>query len=210
MLEIIGLALAAYLIGSIPIGFIAGKAGGVDLRTIGSGNYGATNVYRAFGLKLALLVFVLDVAKGFVGTRVLPLLWEADISMEWLRLVCGISVIAGSVASIFMKFRGGKGVANSVGVFLGLTPAATGICLAVWGALFARFRYVSLGSITGAICLPILTAVLAEEPRFTRDPVFYLALVVAVIVIARHRANIKRLLKGTENRIGGTRGQHAR
>ena len=209
MLEIIGLAIAAYLIGSIPVGFIVGKTRGVDLRAIGSGNYGATNVYRAFNLRLALLVFVLDMAKGFVSTRVLPLLWTADMGMEWLRLICAISVIAGSVASIFMKFRGGKGVATSVGVFLGLTPVATGICLGIWAGLFARFRYVSLGSITGAICLPVFVAILGW-PDFTRDPVFYLALVATAIVITRHKANIRRLVQGTENRIGGKKGEHAR
>ena len=208
MLEIVGLALAAYLIGSIPIGFVVGKARGVDLRTVGSGNYGATNVYRAFGFRLAILVFVLGLAKGFVATRVLPMLWAVDMGIEWVRIICGISVIAGSVASIYMRFRGGKGVANSVGVFLGLTPLATVICLCIWGALFARFRYVSLGSITGAVCLPALIAVLGWE-TFMRDPVFYLALLVAVIVIVRHRSNIKRLMDGTENRIGRTRGEHA-
>ncbi len=207
MLEIIGLALAAYLLGSIPVGFIVGKARGVDLRTVGSGNFGATNVYRAFDLRLAILVFVLDLAKGFVGARVLPLLWVVDMNVEWVRFICGISVIAGSVAGIYMKFRGGKGVAASVGVFLGLTPLVTVICLCVWGALFARFRYVSLGSITGAACLPVLIVIL-KRGTFMRDPVFYLALLVALIVIGRHRSNIRRLMAGTENRIGRTRGEH--
>jgi glycerol-3-phosphate acyltransferase PlsY len=107
-----------------------------------------------------------------------------------------------------MRFRGGKGVAASVGVFLGLTPIATAICLGIWAALFARFRYVSLGSLVGAACLPILMAVL-DRDGFTGDPVFYLALVVAAIVIVRHRSNIRRLMNGTENRIGGRRREHA-
>jgi glycerol-3-phosphate acyltransferase PlsY len=208
MFEVIGLALVAYLIGSIPFGFVVGRARGVDLRTIGSGNFGATNVYRAFGFKVAILVFVMDLAKGFVGTRVLPMLWTADMGMEWVRFICGMSVIAGSVASIYMRFRGGKGVATSVGVFLGLTPLVTVICLCIWGVLFARFRYVSLGSIIGAATLPVLIAVLGRED-FAWDPVFYLALLVALIVIVRHRSNIRRLMNGTENRIGGTRGEHA-
>lgn len=211
MLEIVGLALAAYLIGSIPFGFVVGKARGVDLRTVGSGNFGATNVYRAFNFRLAILVFVLDLAKGFVGTRVLPLLWAVDtniMNMGWVRFICGLSVIAGSVAGIYLRFRGGKGVATSVGVFLGLTPLATAICLCIWGALFARFRYVSLGSIIGAVCLPVLVAIMGRG-TFARDPVFYLALLVAMIVIIRHRSNIKRLMDGTENRIGRTRGEHA-
>ena len=205
---VIGLALAAYLIGSIPFGFVIGKARGVDLRTIGSGNLGATNVYRALGFKLAILVFVLDLAKGFVGSRVVPMLWTVDLGIEWVRFICAMSAIAGSVAGIYMRFRGGKGVATSVGVFLGLTPLATVICLGIWGVLFARFRYVSLGSIIGAAALPILIAVQGRE-GFSRAPVFYLALVVAVIVIVRHRSNIRRLIDGSENRIGTRRGEHA-
>jgi glycerol-3-phosphate acyltransferase PlsY len=205
---LIPLALAGYLIGSIPFGFVIARARGVDLRTVGSGNFGATNVYRAFGFRLAILVFLLDMAKGFVGTRALPLLWSGEMSIGWVRFICGISVIAGSVASIYLRFRGGKGVATSVGVFLGLTPLVTVICLGIWGALFARFRFVSLGSITGAVCLPVLIAVLGRS-TFLRDPVFYLAVLVAVIVIFRHRSNIRRLMDGTENRIGGARGEHA-
>jgi glycerol-3-phosphate acyltransferase PlsY len=205
MPAIIGSAVAAYLIGSIPFGFLIGKARGIDLRKVGSGNYGATNVYRALNLRFAVLVFLLDLAKGLIGTRIVPDLWVAGAGTEWLRFVCGLSVIAGSVASVIMRFRGGKGVATAVGVFLGLAPLATVICLGVWGGLFARFRYVSLGSITGAALLPVLVAVFGW-PDFGRDPVFYLAVVVAAIVIVRHRANIMRLAHGNENRIGGRRG----
>jgi glycerol-3-phosphate acyltransferase PlsY len=208
MMNILGLAVLAYLVGSVPVGFILGKTRGVDLRTIGSGNYGATNVYRAFNLRLALFVFVMDAAKGFVGARIVPGLWHADMGMPWLRFICGLSVIAGSVASIFMAFRGGKGVATGVGVFLGLTPAATAMCLGIWGALFARFRYVSLGSIIAAVCLPAFIAVFGRT-GFVRDPVFYLAVAVAAIVILRHRSNIRRLIEGTENRIGRPRGENA-
>jgi glycerol-3-phosphate acyltransferase PlsY len=208
MLLIIALALGGYLLGSIPVGFLVGRAKGVDLRTLGSGNLGATNVYRAFGFKVAVTVFALDLAKGFVGTRVLPFLWTGDIGVQWVRLICGISVIVGSVASIYMRFRGGKGVATSVGVFLGLAPLATLICLGVWAALFTKYRYVSLGSMVGAACLPVLIALLRLE-GFARDPVFYLALLVAAVVVLRHRSNIRRLLDGTENRIGGKRGEHA-
>jgi glycerol-3-phosphate acyltransferase PlsY len=209
MLIVLGLAVLAYLIGSIPVGFLIAKSRGVDLRTVGSGNYGATNVYRAFNLKLALLVFVLDVAKGVVGTRAVPILWDAGRAMPWLGLICGLGVIAGSVASIFMAFRGGKGVATGVGVFLGLAPAATAICLGIWAVLFALFRYVSLGSIVGAICLPMFVAILGPGD-YARDRVFYLAVAVAAIVVLRHRSNIRRLLAGTENRIGKHEGEDAR
>ncbi|MFC1799545.1 glycerol-3-phosphate 1-O-acyltransferase PlsY [Candidatus Eisenbacteria bacterium] len=206
MLHIVVLALLAYLVGSIPIGFMIGKARGVDLRTIGSGNVGATNVYRAFGFRLAIFVFMLDVSKGFVGAAVLPAIWTPDaLSITWVRIICGVAAIAGSIASIFMKFKGGKGVATAVGVFLALEPLSTVIGLVIWTLLFVRYRYVSLGSIVGATSLPILIAVFNQK-GLLRYPVFYLSVLVAIIVALRHRSNIGRLLKGTENRIGATRG----
>ena len=209
MLHIVVLALLAYLVGSIPIGFMIGKARGVDLRTIGSGNVGATNVYRAFGFRLAIFVFMLDVSKGFIGAAVLPAIWTPDaLSITWVRIICGVAAIAGSIASIFMKFKGGKGVATAVGVFLALEPLSTIIGLVIWTVLFLKYRYVSLGSIVGASALPILIAIFNQN-GLLRYPVFYLSLLVAVIVIVRHRSNIGRLLKGTENRIGATRGVHS-
>lgn len=200
MLKIVILTAAAYATGSIPFGYVVARLRGIDLRQIGSGNIGATNVYRAFGFRVALFVFILDVCKGFVATRLFPLLWTADISLSHMRFICGIAVIVGAVASIFMKFRGGKGVAAAVGVFLALQPLATAICLGIWLGLFLSFRYVSLGSVCGAAALPVLVAVF-DWDGFAGNPVFYLSVVVATIVIVRHRRNIERLLKGEENRI---------
>lgn len=205
MLQIIVLMIAAYLLGSVPFGFIVARLRGMDLRQVGSGNIGATNVYRALGLQTALFVFTLDVGKGFVGTRILPLLLEADLSLPYMRLLCGVAAIAGAVATVFMRFRGGKGVATAVGVFLGLQPLATAICIGIWAVLFAVYRYVSLGSICGAVGLPVLVAVF-NRSGFTRDPVFYMALLVAAVVVVRHKSNIRRLFAGTENRIGRTGG----
>ncbi len=206
MLHIAALALLSYLVGSVPIGFMVGKARGVDLRTMGSGNVGATNVYRAFGFRVAIFVFMLDVSKGFVGAAVLPAIWTPEaLSITWVRMICGIAAIAGSIASVFLKFKGGKGVATAVGVLLGLEPFSTIIGLAIWAALFIRYRYVSLGSIVGAVALPVLIAVFNRN-GLLRYPVFYFSLLVALIVVVRHRSNIGRLLKGTENRIGGAGG----
>jgi glycerol-3-phosphate acyltransferase PlsY len=205
MIKIFALVAAAYLLGSVPFGFIVARLRGVDLRQVGSGNIGATNVYRALGLRVALFVFVLDVAKGFIGTRLFPVLWQADLPHDYARVLCGIAAIAGAVATVFMRFRGGKGVATAVGVFLGLQPLATAICIGVWAGLFAVYRYVSLGSICGAVTLPVLVA-LMNRSGFTRDPVFYMALLVAAIVVIRHKSNIQRLVGGTENRIGRTGG----
>jgi len=185
---------------------MVGKARGVDLRTIGSGNVGATNVYRAFGFGIAVFVFILDVSKGFVGAAVLPAIWTPEVlSITWVRMICGVAAIAGSIASVFLKFKGGKGVATAVGVLLGLEPFSTIICIAIWALLFVRYRYVSLGSIVGTAALPILIAVFNRD-GLLRYPVFYFSLLVALIVVVRHRSNIGRLLKGTENRIGAAGG----
>jgi glycerol-3-phosphate acyltransferase PlsY len=200
MVRIGVLAAAAYVTGSVPFGLVVGRLRGVDLRQIGSGNIGATNVYRAFGVRVAIFVFILDVCKGFVATRLFPLLWMSDISLADMRVICGLAVIAGAVASIFLKFRGGKGVAAALGVFLGLQPVATAICLGIWLVLFLIFRFVSLSSVCGAAALPILVA-LFNPGGFTTTRDFYLSVVVAAIVILRHRQNIKRLLAGEEHRI---------
>jgi glycerol-3-phosphate acyltransferase PlsY len=201
MLQILVLIGVAYLLGSIPFGFITGCTRGIDLRQIGSGNIGTTNVYRALGIRAAILVFFLDTGKGFVGTRMLPRLLTVDLPIDYLRIICGAAVMIGSVASLFMRLRGGKGVATAVGVFLGLEPVATVICLGVWAGLVARFRYVSLGSLAAAIALPLLVYALNRD-HLSGHPVFYLSLVIALLVVMRHRSNIQRLLHGTETKIG--------
>jgi glycerol-3-phosphate acyltransferase PlsY len=200
VLRLVAAALAAYIAGSIPFGYMAGRLRGIDLRTVGSGNVGTTNVYRALGGRMAILIFVLDAAKGLVGARLIPLLAGADAAPAYLGLVCGIAVILGSVGSIFMGFRGGKGVATAVGVFLGLEPLATAICLGLWALLVASTRYVSVGSIAGAVALPILIAVI-RGGQAARASSLYLALSVSAIVIVRHRSNIRRLIDGSENKI---------
>ena len=200
-MQTLGLLVAAYLLGSVPIGFMVGKARGVDLRRVGSGNTGTTNVYRALGLRIALVVFALDACKGLVAARLLPALVSSGDSAVQLGVRLGIAVIVGSLASVFMRFRGGKGVAVAVGVFLGLVPLETAICLALWAVLVLIFKYVSLGSICGAVALPVLVAVFGSG-RPAANPVFYLAVAAAALVVLTHRSNIKRLLSGTENRIG--------
>lgn len=193
------LAIAlSYLLGSVPIGYLYARGRGVDLRKIGSGNTGATNVYRAFGKAPAITIFWLDVGKGLVAT---VLLARLGAGWEYTAILCGLAAIAGHVASIFMKLKGGKGVATAAGVFLGLAPLPTVICLAVWGVLFAAFRYVSLGSMVATVVLPILIWLL-DRDGYRYSPVFYFAVLVALIVVITHRANIRRLATGTENKIG--------
>ena len=200
-MQTLGLLVAAYLLGSVPIGFMVGKARGVDLRRVGSGNTGTTNVYRALGLRIALVVFALDACKGLVAARLLPALVSSGEPAVRLGVRLGIAVIVGSLASVFMRFRGGKGVAVAVGVFIGLVPLETAICLALWAVLVLIFKYVSLGSICGAVALPVLVAVFGSG-RPAANPVFYLSVAAAALVVLTHRSNIKRLLSGTENRIG--------
>jgi glycerol-3-phosphate acyltransferase PlsY len=228
MLGVILAIVVSYLLGSVPIGYLYARARGVDLRKIGSGNIGATNVYRAFGKVPAIVTFCLDVAKGLVAVMLIARLggvWQAGIAgttaagagvegaplpiggSEYTAVLCGLAAIGGHVASVFMKFKGGKGVATAVGVFLGLAPLATVICLAIWAALFGAFRYVSLGSIVGAAALPVMIW-LVDRDQFRPDPVFYFALIVAAIVIVTHRTNIGRLAKGKEHKIG-KRGEEA-
>jgi glycerol-3-phosphate acyltransferase PlsY len=228
MQAMLGAVLAivlSYLLGSMPIGYLYARARGVDLRKIGSGNIGATNVYRAFGKVPAIIIFCLDVAKGLAAVVFIARLGEvwqaggpgtavAEVGVEgaglpgggweYTAVLCGLAAIGGHVTSVFMKFKGGKGVATAVGVFLGLVPLATVICLAVWAVLFGAFRYVSLGSIVGAAALPVMMW-LVDRDGFKPGPVFYFALLVAAIVIVTHRANIRRLAKGKEHKIGKRR-----
>lgn len=204
MLRLILMAVVAYLVGSIPFGFMIGRARGVDLRTTGSGNIGSTNIYRALGLKVALVVFALDAGKGIVGTRLVAMLGDGTLDAASLRFIAALAVILGSMASVFMRFRGGKGVATGAGVFLALEPVATVIAIALWAGLVAAFKIVSIGSLAAAAALPLLVAVLSSMGSF-RNPVFYLALVVAGLIFASHRSNIGRLLQGREKRVGRQR-----
>jgi acyl phosphate:glycerol-3-phosphate acyltransferase len=204
MMRLILMGVIAYVVGSVPFGFLVGKARGVDLRTVGSGNIGSTNIYRALGLRMALLVFALDAGKGLVATRLVAMLGEGPLDVAYTRIIAGLAVIVGSVASVFMRFRGGKGVATGAGVFLGLEPAATGIAIALWAGLVAAFNIVSVGSLAAAVALPLLIAALSGGGT-ARNPAFYLSLVVAAVVIVSHRSNIRRLVKGQEKRVGRQR-----
>lgn len=188
--------LASYLVGAIPTSYIVGRlARGIDLREHGSRNLGATNVYRTLGPAFAIPVGLFDMAKGAV-----PVLLIAPLasSSRYFALGCGIVAVLGHVYSVFVRFRGGKGVATAAGVMLGLVPLAIVGTLLVWAVLVRLTGYVSLGSIVSAALLPPLAWLLHPEDR---DLVWVQALVAAAIIWL-HRANIRRLLAGTENRFG--------
>lgn len=185
--------LAAYIIGSIPVGLILGKLiWKKDLRKFGSRNIGATNAWRVLGRKAGVLVFILDFLKGQVGV----LLGACIMGTPGAMVLGGFFAILGHVTSIFTGFRGGKGVATGLGVFSILMPKVMAIVCAVWLVMFLLTRYVSVGSIVAAALTPILAAVF-DMP----GPYFALSLAAAVVIIWRHRENLKRLSEGRENKF---------
>ncbi|MHC4587505.1 MAG: glycerol-3-phosphate 1-O-acyltransferase PlsY [Planctomycetota bacterium] len=197
--------IGAYLLGSIPFGLLIAKAHGKDLRSIGSGNIGATNVSRALGRKWAYVCFVLDVLKGMIPMLVIMFIAKpAGVVMLLLWLVVGCAAIVGHIFPIYLKFKGGKGVATSFGIALGLWPYYT-ICalfaIAIWAVVVLIWRYVSLASILGSVSFPvvlILTIILKPGwDLFTLWPLLVTATAIPLMVIIRHRENIKRLLAGT-------------
>ncbi len=204
------LILGAYLLGSIPFGLIIAKAHGKDLRKIGSGNIGATNIARALGTKWAYLCFCLDVLKGLLPTAAAVLICSAPPTTceLFLILLTGSAAIIGHIFPAYVKFRGGKGVATSFGVALGLWPYYTVcavIALAVWVLFVLVWRYVSLASIAAAVIFPAaLVAAIALAPNWHFAdlwPLLTAAIAIPVIVIVRHRQNFRRLLDGTESKI---------
>ncbi len=202
----------AYLLGSVPFAFLIARAHGKDLRTIGSGNLGATNLARAAGRKWGYACFALDVLKGFVPMIVVGAIADAPdeplVLALWLAV--GIAAIFGHVFSIFLKFKGGKGVATSFGVALGLWPYFTVcalIALVLWMAVVLIWRYVSLASICASVIFPIalLLGILVVSSWRSSNlwPLLIAAIAIPVLVIVRHRENIRRLLAGTESKICG-------
>jgi glycerol-3-phosphate acyltransferase PlsY len=188
---------ASYLLGAIPTSYLAGRVfRGIDLREHGSRNLGATNLYRVLGWRYAVPVGLFDAAKGLIPVLVFA---PRVSSSELFALVCGLSAVLGHVFSVFVGFRGGKGVATAAGVMLGLAPAALAVAAAVWVALVYTTGYVSLGSIVAAAVFPAAVALL-EPPD--QPLVLWLDVAVAAAIIWFHRGNIRRLLNGTESRFG--------
>jgi len=189
--------LASYLLGAVPTSYLAGRLfRGIDLREHGSRNLGATNLYRVLGWRYAVPVGLLDAAKGLVPVLVFA---PRVSSSELFALICGLVAVAGHVFSVFVGFKGGKGVATAAGVMLGLTPVALGVAVLVWASLVYFTGYVSVGSIAAAAIFPV--AVYLLEPP-DRPAMLWLDIAVAAAIVWLHRGNIQRLLKGTENRFG--------
>lgn len=211
------LLTGCYLAGTVPFGLLVARAKGIDIRQHGSGNLGATNVGRVLGRKYGALVLLLDVSKGactslagswFINRHGDTLAGETA-DLVWLGT--GVLCVLGNTYPFYLGFKGGKGVATALGVILGVYPYLTGpavAALVVWGAVAAGTRYVSLASMAAAAALPVFFVALARafEWRVARHyPLLVLTILVALIVIVRHRANIGRLLAGTESKIGDAR-----
>ncbi|MBR9990289.1 MAG: glycerol-3-phosphate 1-O-acyltransferase PlsY [Gemmatimonadetes bacterium] len=200
------LLLAAYLIGAVPTSYIVGRlTRGIDLREHGSGNLGATNAFRVLGWRAATPIFIVDVAKGFLPVFFFPRI-DATEAIAW-SLGYGAAAIFGHMYSIYVGFRGGKGVATGGGVFLALAPLAALGSLVIWAVLVFATGYVSLASIASAAALPVLIAISGAP-----GAVLALSCGLAIFVIYAHRANMRRLLRGEEHRFGRrgrARAEHA-
>jgi len=191
--------IIGYLLGSVSGGYFAGKlAGGVDVRKYGSKNIGMTNVLRVLGKRYAFFAFLIDFGKGMASVY-LPNFFSTNINPQIIRTLAGLACISGHNWPIFLKFRGGKGVATTAGVFSILTPLPFFLSLATMVAVVAATRYVSLGSMVSAAALPFyIWALMGTESLIY----IYLGIGAAVLVICRHHSNLKRLLLGKESKIG--------
>ncbi len=190
--------LFGYLLGSIPTGYLVGKSRGIDLRSVGSGNIGATNVYRALGRTAAILVFLVDGLKGFIAAKAIPSLFvthscSAGMDPGWYELIGAGGAVIGHSYTCWLKFRGGKGVATGAGAFLALSPKGMLIAALVWIGTFALTRIVSVASLAS---VAVLIAVVLTLPH--SESIRVAALFIGLLVIVRHKSNIYRLLQGKE------------
>lgn len=186
------LVIASYLLGSIPTGLLLGKAVGVDIRATGSGNIGATNVYRTLGRTVGIITLLGDCMKGLIPVLAARWLGLPDI---WVA-AAGFAAFTGHVYTVFLGFKGGKGVATALGVFLGTAPLAVLAAFGVFVIVLWKWRYVSLASMSAATAMPLLVAAMDRRPL-----ILSMTILIAAMVIWNHRENIRRLKAGNENRF---------
>ena len=205
MLVFAAVVLISYLLGSIPAGYLAGRIAGIDIRHAGSGNIGATNVTRVLGKRYGYPVFVVDFLKGLMAVsisilvekRVQPVL----VPTELLGIVAAISCVIGHSFPVWLSFKGGKGVATSMGALFGLVPFVALIGVAVWVITFEMTRYVSVASMTATLAVPISILILMPLKQTGEAALLYFSIGLAALVIFRHRSNLCRLVRGTEPRF---------
>lgn len=216
MLSFVTVVLASYLAGSIPTSILVGKilrGADFDIRREGSGNAGGTNVFRVLGWKPGLFVMLIDAFKGFAATKWIAH-WQpfgaSHIDASVLPIICGVAAVVGHIWTVFAGFRGGKGVGTAAGMIVALYPIAALLCAVIFVGVVYLTRYVSVGSITAAACLPLILFVGEKYFRSeVPDPVFQFSMALTVLIIYTHRQNIRRLLAGTENRFGQKRNANA-
>jgi len=205
MLTLTGVLLVSYLLGSIPFGYVAGKIRGIDIRKIGSGNIGATNVVRVLGKRYGYSVFVLDFLKGFGAVKI-SMSIATDARSEWgspeiFGILAAIASVIGHSFPLWLKFRGGKGVATAGGALFGLMPVAALIAVIIWISIFWFTRYVSLASVVTAVALPLVILIMTRLNQIRGNALFYSSLGIAALVIWRHHSNLSRLMRGSEPRF---------
>ena len=196
--------LVSYLLGSIPTSIIASKLlKGIDIREHGSGNAGATNVFRVMGWKIGLAVLIIDMAKGYIPTVIFYKLGikGVDWSIINLQILAGLSAIFGHIWSVFAGFKGGKGVGTGAGMLIGLTPFAVLVGIVIFAIVVAITRFVSLGSILASVSVPITVFLQNQAEGMFPTRLFIFSLFVPALIIYTHRKNIQRLLKGQESKI---------
>ncbi len=194
VLTFAAMMVASYLVGSIPFGVLVGRARGFDPRAVGSGNIGMTNVARAGGRGAAILTFAGDILKGAIPVVVARSLGLTAPELAWVAL----AAFVGSICSVFLGFKGGKGVSAALGIWVVLSPLALLFALAVFGVVLAAFRIMSLASIAAALVIPAAVAAVSAP-----HPFVLLAVAMSALVLLRHRENISRLLKGEEPKFIG-------
>jgi len=197
------IVLAAYMLGSVPTGFLVAKARGIDIRTVGSGNIGATNVFRILGKPAGIFVLLADAAKGWLAVFVIAKLMAAwfypaagSTAREWFAICAGVAAILGHNYTCWLHFKGGKGIATSAGVLTALVPGPLLIILSVWIIIFVLTRYVSLASIAAAFTLPFAAWAVGDSLT-----IILITAALTSLAIYRHKTNIKRLIDGTESKI---------
>jgi len=193
MIMEITLILICYLVGAIPFGLLIGRIVGADVRREGSGNIGATNVGRVLGKKLGILTLVCDVGKGFLPLWAVASLLPDTSGREWLVMACGLATVVGHMFPLYLKFKGGKGVATALGVFLFISPGSILISLFVFVAAVAASGYVSVGSLVATALIPLWLWILEVT-----SAILVVALVIVILIWFQHRSNIGRLLRGEE------------
>jgi glycerol-3-phosphate acyltransferase PlsY len=198
-------ALISYLLGSIPAGYLAGRVAGIDIRHAGSGNIGATNVMRVLGKRYGYPVFIVDFLKGLIAVSLSFLIEKRaqplSVPNELIGIIAAISCVIGHSFPVWLSFKGGKGVATSMGGLFGLMPFVALIAVAVWVITFQVTRYVSVASMTATLAVPISILVLMPLKQTGEAALLYFSICLAALVVFRHRSNLSRLVRGTEPRF---------